>query len=260
LTSSFKQKKIKCIEREPTTNFGIRNQKSTNREKTKNFLDFSWKNAYFSTKIIKSFGKEWGIKLETTLFLKEQKLGYSPVHLSQFALFWRKLTFFEGGVALINKWQCCSQNTRKIRLPSQPLSSIWRFWVFGPYHYHLLIKLGKYFLSKRSAKWPLQSAITETIFWEYCVFCNWLSMEIIIKKYDLQYFCRPWCCIVLYTSIKTKKWTYELPCRNLSNHTGRINVSISAQRYLSILKTKCNNRLLYFGVLVCSSWMQRFFS
>jgi hypothetical protein len=76
-----------------------RSEKCKLRKNEKHF-PFYQKNAYFSTEIIKNFGRKWVIKLKIIVFLKEQTTGYLPMYLSPFRLFWRKLTFFEGGGGL----------------------------------------------------------------------------------------------------------------------------------------------------------------
>ncbi len=45
-----------------------------------------------------TFPQKQGAEEKPTWFLKEQKTGYLPMHLSQFRSFLRKLTFFEGGL------------------------------------------------------------------------------------------------------------------------------------------------------------------
>jgi hypothetical protein len=45
---------------------------------------------------METFFQKQGAEEKSMWFLKEQKTGYLPMHLSQFRKFLRKLTFFEG--------------------------------------------------------------------------------------------------------------------------------------------------------------------
>ena len=48
------------------------------------------------TKMTKIFRQKRGFRENSIVFLKEQKTDYHPITKSQFSIFLRKLTFFEG--------------------------------------------------------------------------------------------------------------------------------------------------------------------
>ena len=61
--------------------------------------DFSFlqKKAYFSTGIIRSLAENRFWKGKKIVFYEEQNTGYFSLDLSQFHIFWRKLTVLRGG-------------------------------------------------------------------------------------------------------------------------------------------------------------------
>ena len=51
------------------------------------------------SKITKNFGQKMIFEKKNIVILKEQNMGYHPMVLSQFSMFWWKSTFLEGGGA-----------------------------------------------------------------------------------------------------------------------------------------------------------------